>query len=67
MLVMASISHNLDYCTPTNRLETRDVVIRQDVEQFAPQSPPYRSARQRGRSRVCDIKSNRTKLSLAID
>jgi hypothetical protein len=65
---MASISHNLDHCTATNRFETtRDVVIWQDVEQFAPQSPPFRSARQRGRSRVCDIKSNRTKLSLAID
>jgi hypothetical protein len=64
---MASISHNLDHCTATNRFETRDVTIGQDVEQFAPQSPPFRSARQRGRSRVCDIKSTRTKLALAID
>jgi hypothetical protein len=64
---MASSSHNLDHCTPTNRIEPRDVVIWQDVGQFAPQSPPDQSARQRRRSRVCDIKSTRTKLSLAID
>jgi hypothetical protein len=64
---MASISHNLDHCTATNCIETSDVVIMQDVEQFAPQSPPDRSARQRGRSRVCDIKSTQAQLSLAID
>lgn len=27
-----------------------------DVKQFTPQSPPYRSVRQRGRSLFCDTK-----------